>query len=96
MSDNVTFELVPCRDGKNHIAIATLDNPSSLNALSLNMLDLLYDKLQRWQSDDQIVCVVLTGSGEKAFCAGGDVRAIYRVMRDNEDDEITRLAGDYF
>lgn len=71
-------ELV-CRDGCK-IGMAELDNPSSLNALSYPMLQQLYEALVHWQHDEGIACVFLHSSGSKAFCAGGDVRSMYRVM----------------
>ncbi len=77
MSDSVVlFETIPASNGKK-IAIATLNAEKSLNALSLTMIDLLQSQLTQWESDDSIVCVVLRGSGDKAFCAGGDVVQLY-------------------
>jgi enoyl-CoA hydratase/carnithine racemase len=63
--------------GGQRIAIATLNSPKSLNALSLGMIHALAPKLAEWATDDRIACVVLRGAGEKAFCAGGDVRAVH-------------------
>ncbi len=73
MSDAVVlFEIIPASDGKK-IAVATLNAEKSLNSLSLAMIDLLQPQLTQWENDDSIACVVLRGSGDKAFCAGGDV-----------------------
>jgi enoyl-CoA hydratase/carnithine racemase len=58
------------------VAIATLDAPKSLHALTLDMIRLLDTALQRWAADPAIVCVVLQSSTDKAFCAGGDVRSL--------------------
>ncbi len=55
------------------IALATLNSEKTLNALSLEMVDLLYPQLKQWENDNSIRCVILTGTGAKAFCAGGDV-----------------------
>jgi len=60
---------------------ATLNAPKSLNALSLEMIDRLAPQLAAWETDPDIVGVVLDGSGDKAFCAGGDVAALYRAIR---------------
>jgi len=68
----VLFETIPASNGKK-IAVATLNSEKSLNSLSLAMIDLLQPQLMQWESDDSIVCVVLRGAGDKAFCAGGDV-----------------------
>ncbi|PVZ13517.1 MULTISPECIES: enoyl-CoA hydratase/isomerase family protein [unclassified Pseudomonas] len=61
----------------NHIGFLTLNRPAGLNALTLDMVRRLTTALQRWAQDDAVYAVVLRGSGEKAFCAGGDVRALY-------------------
>jgi len=53
-----------------------------LNALSLAMVDGLQAQLTRWSADPGIVAVVLAGEGEKAFCAGGDLRDLYQSLRD--------------
>lgn len=96
MTDTVHFNLLPCSDSQHKIAVATLDNAPSLNALTANMLTLLMTQLALWQEDDDIICVVLEGAGEKAFCAGGDVKSMHEVMRDNTNDEIRRVCGDFF
>jgi enoyl-CoA hydratase/carnithine racemase len=55
------------------IGVATLNAPKSLNSLTAAMVDILLPQLRAWQDDASIACVVLRGSGERAFCAGGDV-----------------------
>lgn len=62
--------------GGMRVAIATLDAPKSLHALTLDMIRLLDAALQRWAADPSIACVVLQSSTEKAFCAGGNVRGL--------------------
>lgn len=62
------------------IGVATLDAPKSLHALSLDMVCALDQQLERWSTDDAMVCVVLDGAGDKAFCAGGDVRALREAV----------------
>lgn len=61
----------------NRVAILTLNRPAALNALSLSMLHELTAQIERIRADDRITAVVLRGAGGKAFCAGGDVRALY-------------------
>src|SRR5260370_27400543 len=63
----------------NRVAIVTLNRPSALNALSHEMVRELSILIERCRTDDDIVAVVLRGAGEKGFCAGGDVRALYRM-----------------
>lgn len=78
IEDPVLFEERVTETGK-RIAIASLNGVKTLNALSLPMIDLLQPQLNRWQKDDQIVCVVLQGVGDRAFCAGGDIQALHRM-----------------
>jgi enoyl-CoA hydratase/carnithine racemase len=59
------------------VATVTLNRPSALNALSLGMLEALARWLDAWERDDRVRLVVLRGAGEKAFCAGGDIRALH-------------------
>lgn len=79
MEGTVNFSELVCPCGSK-VGIAELDNPGSLNALTLNMLKQLKEKLEAWQADESIACVFLHGAGEKAFCAGGDVRTMYQMM----------------
>jgi enoyl-CoA hydratase/carnithine racemase len=58
----------------------TLNQEKSLNALNQEMIDLATPTLEAWEKDSSIVGVVLQGAGEKAFCAGGDIRMLYDAM----------------
>lgn len=69
----------PARNGM-RVARICLNAPKSLNALTLPMIDLIAPKLREWEEDPAIACVFLTGSGDRAFCAGGDIRALYEGM----------------
>ncbi len=62
------------------IGIMTLNTPKSLNALSVEMCQLLSQQLEQWQCDEQVVALLLKGAGDKAFCAGGDIRRLYDSM----------------
>ena len=64
------------------IGHATLTKPAALNALDLNMINLLIPQLEKWQQDPKIAMVFLDGSGERAFCAGGDIVSMYKSMQD--------------
>ena len=57
--------------------LITLNRPAALNALTLNMVRLMQQTLDDWAMDDAVERVVIVGAGEKAFCAGGDIRALY-------------------
>lgn len=62
-----------------------LNAEATLNALSLVMIDLLAEALDDWAADDSVAAVLITGSGDKAFCAGGDIQALYHAMRRNSE-----------
>jgi len=64
------------------IAIAELNAAKSLNALSLPMILLLTEQLALWDNNKDVAVVVLKGSGDKAFCAGGDVVSLYQHLKD--------------
>ncbi|AOY88401.1 enoyl-CoA hydratase [Marinobacter salinus] len=80
MSDQpIVFEEWSTGDGA-LIAVARLNTPKALNSLSLEMIRLLTPQLKRWAEDDLIRAVWLEAEGDKAFCAGGDIVALYRSM----------------
>lgn len=82
MSDAVVlFAELSCENGK-LIGVATLNSEKSLNALSLPMVELLLPQMQAWKDNNDIAMVVLQGAGDKAFCAGGDIRDLYHSMKD--------------
>ncbi|MDG9780533.1 enoyl-CoA hydratase/isomerase family protein [Metapseudomonas otitidis] len=91
---NVKFEERHGRDGA-RIGIATLDAEASLNALSLPMIEALEARLDAWANDPDLVCVLLRGSGPKAFCAGGDVRRLAEACREHPG-EVPPLAARFF
>ena len=62
---------------RNHIGYLTLNRPAGLNAITLDMVRLMTTRLQAWADDPRVYAVVLRGSGDKAFCAGGDIRSLY-------------------
>lgn len=63
------------------IGFVTLNRPKAINSLNQNMVDMLSTVLHRWERDDAIRAVVLTGAGERGLCAGGDVVAVYHSAR---------------
>ncbi len=68
---------------RNHVAFLTLNRPAALNALSFPMIVELRRQLKRCANDAGIRAVLLKGAGEKAFCAGGDVRALYQSFKES-------------
>jgi enoyl-CoA hydratase/carnithine racemase len=68
MTDVVRYEVA------DRIAWLTIDRPEARNALSKAVRDGLWDGFRRFASDEEAAVLVLTGAGEKAFCAGGDLK----------------------
>ncbi|KAH6930159.1 hypothetical protein HPB50_011076 [Hyalomma asiaticum] len=57
--------------------VITLNRPKALNALSLEMIRQIYPVLKKWDTDPEMKMVIIKAApGSKAFCAGGDVKAI--------------------
>lgn len=56
-----------------------LNNPRTLNALDMDMIEQIWQKLVEWNNNPEHAptVVMMRGSGEKAFCAGGDIKSIY-------------------
>ena len=77
---SVIFSEIETKTNK-RIALAELNAPQSLNALNMSMFELLHKQLLEWQSNDEIAMVILQGSGDKAFCAGGDVVSLYHALK---------------
>lgn len=73
--DDILFE------AGNGVGLVTLNRPQALNALTLGMVRALDAQLRTWASDPAVRCVVVQGAGERAFCAGGDIRALYDAGR---------------
>jgi methylglutaconyl-CoA hydratase len=74
------------------IAIVTLNRSEAANALSKQMLFELHDVLSELKNDSEVRVVILTGAGEKAFCAGADLKE-RKDMTDAEAKQTVRLIG---
>jgi enoyl-CoA hydratase len=59
----------------------TLNRPQALNAITLDMAIAMTALLRDWQADPQVGAVLLDGAGDRGFCAGGDIRALYDAAR---------------
>ncbi len=63
------------------LARITLNRPKALNALTLDMGVTITKLLRAWAADPAVGAVMLDGAGERAFCAGGDIRALYDAAK---------------
>jgi enoyl-CoA hydratase len=57
--------------------VVRLNRPKALNALTLGMVRIMHEALDAWEHDEAVKCVVVTAAGDRAFCAGGDIRNLY-------------------
>ena len=86
MFTDVLFEVA---DG---VGKAILNRPQQMNALTLDMIRALDDKLGEWAADKPIRAVMIYGAGDKAFCAGGDIRALYDAKKNGNG----KLLSEFF
>jgi enoyl-CoA hydratase len=70
-----------------HAGVVTLNRPRALNALTLGMVRGLAAALDAWEHDPDIRHVVVVGAGEKAFCAGGDIRLLHDLGKAGRVEE---------
>lgn len=83
----VLFDTLSTTSGHT-IGTMTLNDPKALNALSVDMCKLMTQQLHTWAHDDTVVAVILKGAGDKAFCAGGNIRKLYDSMLDDASFEV--------
>lgn len=82
----------------NHVGVLTLDRPEAANAFSLQLLNDLHHTLDKIEQNHELRALIITGNGQKAFCAGADLKE-REHMNDNEvmatvrkiKDTITRI-----
>lgn len=72
----MTYETI-LTEKKGQVTLITLNRPKSLNALNSQVLDELISAFAAFEADKTQLCAVLTGSGDKAFAAGADIKEMY-------------------
>ncbi|CAF1316707.1 unnamed protein product [Adineta ricciae] len=85
LTDEVKFDYI------NKTGIILLNKPKALNALSLSMVQQIYPKMKEWESDGKTELVIIKSTSPKAFCAGGDIKALLSKTSDGE-----RLRNEFF
>ncbi|CAF3305932.1 unnamed protein product [Rotaria socialis] len=97
-NDEVKFDYV------NNTGIIQLNKPKTLNALSLSIIHQIYPKMKEWESDGKTKLVIMKSTTSKAFCAGGDIKALLartsegeRLRREffSEEYKLNHLIGNY-
>ncbi len=67
--------------------VVTLNRPQALNAVTLGMVRALAAQLEAWAHDGAVTRVLVTAAGGRAFCTGGDLRAVYEAGRAGRHEE---------
>ncbi|KJG59833.1 enoyl-CoA hydratase [Photobacterium kishitanii] len=88
MTGKVNISEIRCGSG-HAVGVLELDNASSLNALTLTMLRTIQQQLLHWKHDENIVSVIIQAVGEKAFCSGADIRALYYALENDPAINVT-------
>lgn len=91
----VLAQEIPVAGGDYAIGVMTLNSPKTMNAVDLAMVNLIDDILAKWRADDRIVAMVMHGAGDRAFCAGGDIRQLYDSMTANDETHL-QYADEFF
>ncbi|MFC4557252.1 enoyl-CoA hydratase [Virgibacillus kekensis] len=78
---------------EDHIAFIKLNRPEAMNAISKNLLDELNQHIQVIENDESIHCIVVTATGEKAFCAGADLKE-RKGMNEEQVIKAVKYIGD--
>jgi enoyl-CoA hydratase/carnithine racemase len=80
---------------RNGLGLITLNRPHALNAINLEMVRTMFTTLKTWEHDDEVKVVLVKGAGEKAFCAGGDIRTVYESLKEGRRDHLTFFAEEF-
>lgn len=75
---------------ENSIGHIWLNSPKTLNALSIEMIISMTEKLEVWEDDPEVKAVIMLSTSERSFCAGGDVVSLYNAMVEEKN------AGEFF
>ena len=77
------------------LGLLTLDRPLALNALTHGMIAAIAASLADWVADDSVKAVAIRGEGARAFCSGGDIRAVQQAIVAGSDEGARLLRDEY-
>jgi enoyl-CoA hydratase/carnithine racemase len=89
MTDDIEFS----RQGA--FGVITLSRPKALNSLTADMCASMDDRLRRWARDESVRAVLIEGEGERAFCAGGDIRWLATTATQDPVEAATFFRTEY-
>ncbi len=83
-------------ENNNRCGVITLNRPKALNAVSYDMFAALDGHYLKWAADPHIYAVIIQSSSERAFCSGGDIRALYDLWHEGRLETILQLYGNEY
>src|SRR3990167_100743 len=89
----MSWDLIVKRE--KHLGVITLNRPKALNALTMGMIEGIYNQLQAWKHDPEIHAVVICSVVANIFCAGGDVRWLYDSGRNKDPKQLEFFNKEY-
>lgn len=89
MTDTLIFEV------REQIAYLTINRPQARNAINIEMFKQLDKTWKEIDEDDDIRVVIITGSGDKAFCAGMDLKEVAKLKKEGKKD-LLKMVSDPF
>jgi enoyl-CoA hydratase len=89
-----TTDVVCTKQG--HAGIIHLNRPKALNALTHEMVQVISPALDVWAHDPEVTRIVIDAEGEKAFCAGGDIRKVTEQGKSGQKAEAVRFWADEY
>lgn len=78
-----------------NLGLITLNRPEALNALSLEMVVNMRLQLEKWAKTPKIKGVAIMAAGERAFCAGGDIRSVWQMSQQSHQAAINFFHEEY-
>src|SRR5690606_24890248 len=87
---NITTEI------RGALGVLTLDRPAALNALTHAMVTEMADALRAFAAHDAVERVLITGAGERALCAGGDVVSLHADVQATRGQGAARFWRDEY
>ncbi|MFB4169124.1 enoyl-CoA hydratase [Virgibacillus sp. JSM 102003] len=83
--------LVEYKIVEDHVALLTLNRPEAMNAMSKALLDELNEYVHQINMNNEIRCTIITGSNEKSFCAGADLKERKGMSEDQVIDAVNYI-----
>lgn len=81
---------------KGPIGLIVLNRPKALNALSYPMIQAMTHHLEAWKTNPNIKAVLIKAAGQKAFCAGGDIKALFEAKLESKTHELPQFYAEEY